>query len=190
MDCPLYHILRFLFKPLFLLLYRPKIIGRENIPIEESLIIASNHKHAMDPLMIILATKRTIHYLAKIELFKGPLKLFFNAVGTLPVDRKNRNPDTVSKAEEMLKNGGAIGIFPEGTRNKTNDDLLPFKKGAVVFAKNTDSKIVPVYIKDDYKLFRKSVKVIIGKPYKVKGNIEDEIEVLKAKMLELKEMRF
>ena len=121
-----------------------KIIGKENIPIEESLIIASNHKHAMDPLMIILATKRTIHYLAKIELFKGPLKLFFNAVGTLPVDRKNRNPDTVSKAEEMLKNGGAIGIFPEGTRNKTigtkdEVDLLPLKFGAVSLAQKTNA---------------------------------------------------
>ena len=190
MQCPLYHILRFLFKPLFLLLYRPKIYGKENIPVNGSLVIASNHKHAMDPLMIILATKRTIHFLAKIELFKGIFKLFFNAVGTLPVDRKNKNPDTVSKAEEMLKSGGVIGIFPEGTRNKTNEDLLPFKKGAVVFAKNTNSKIVPVYIKDDYKLFRKSVKVIIGKPYKVKGSIEEEIEILKAKILELKEVRF
>ena len=190
MKCPLYHILRFIFKPVFLLLYRPKIYGKENILNEGSLVIASNHKHAMDPLMIILATKRTIHFLAKIELYKGILKWFFNAVGTLPVDRKNKNPNTVSKAEEMLKNGGIIGIFPEGTRNKITDDLLPLKKGAVFLAKNTNSKIVPVYIKDDYKLFRKSVKVIIGKPYEVKGSIEEELEILRTKILELREVRF
>lgn len=189
MECPLYHILRFLFKPLFLILYRPKIYGKENILNEGSLVIASNHKHAMDPLMIILATKRTIHYLAKIELFKGIFKIFFNAVGTLPVDRKNKNPNTISKAEEMLRDGGVIGIFPEGTRNKMNDELLPFKKGAVSFAKNTNSKIVPVYIKGNYKLFRKSLIVIIGKPYNVNGDLEKENEILRSKILELKEKK-
>lgn len=190
MECVLYRILRFLFSPIFKILYRPKIIGKENIIDNEALVIASNHKHAMDPLMIILSTKRVIHYLAKKELYKGILKVFFNAVGTLPVDRKNKNPNTISKAEEVLKNGGVIGIFPEGTRNRKKEDLLPFKKGAVSFAKNTNSKIVPVYIKGEYKFFRKSLVIIIGEPYSVKGNLEEENEILREKILKLKETKY
>ena len=190
MECILYKILKFLFSPIFKIIYRPKIIGKENIINNESLVIASNHKHAMDPLMIILATKRVIHYLAKKELFKGVLKVFFNSVGTLPVDRKNKNPNTISKAEDVLKNGGIIGIFPEGTRNRTKEELLPFKKGAVSFAKNTNSKIVPVYIKGEYKLFGNSLEIIIGKPYSVKGTLEEENEILRKKILKLKEKRY
>ena len=111
-------------------------------------------------------------------------------MGTLPVDRKSSNKSTISKAEDMLKKGGVIGIFPEGTRNKVSDDLLPFKKGAVSFAKNTNSKILPVYIKGKYKLFRKSLVIIIGKPYSVKSDIEKENDKLKSKISSLKEMRF
>ena len=190
MESKLYLILRFIFKPVFNVLYRPKIIGMENIPKDGSLVIACNHKHAIDPLMLAMTTKRTIHFLAKKEIYKGILKFFFNAVGTLPVDRGNSNKGTISRAEDMLKTGGVIGIFPEGTRNKTNDDLLPFKKGAVSFAKNTNSKIVPVYIKGKYKLFGNSLVIIVGKPYYVKDNIEKENNKLKTKIYSLKEMRY
>lgn len=187
MESRLYLTLRFLFKPIFKILYRPRIIGDDNIPKDGALVIASNHKHAMDPLIIAMTTKRTIHFLAKKEIYKGILKYFFNAVGTLPVDRGNSNKNTISKAEDMLKKGGVIGIFPEGTRNKISDDLLPFKKGAVAFAKNTNSKIVPVYLKGEYKFFRKSLVVIVGKPYKVKGDLETENNILKEKISNLKE---
>lgn len=190
MECKLYLILRFIFKPIFKVLYRPRIIGMENIPNDEGLVIACNHKHAIDPLMLIMTTERTIHFLAKKEIYKGILKFFFNGVGTLPVDRGNSNKSTISRAEDMLKKGGVIGIFPEGTRNKVSDDLLQFKKGAVSFAKNTNSKILPVYIKGKYKLFRKSLVIIIGKPYSVKGDLEKENEKLKSKISSLKEMRF
>lgn len=187
MKCNLYPVLRFLFWPLFKFIYRPRIIGKDNIPNKGALVIASNHKHAMDPLMIALTTKRTIHYLAKKELFVGVFKIFFNLVGTLPVDRKNKNKDTISKAEEMLNSGGVIGIFPEGTRNKISDDLLPLKKGAVFLAKNTNSKIVPIYIKGKYKLFGKELEVIVGKPYKVTKDVEEELGVLRNKILKLRE---
>ena len=190
MECKLYLILRFIFKPFFRVLYRPKIIGIENIPENGALVIACNHKHAIDPLMLAMTTKRTIHFLAKKEIYKGVLKLFFNAVGTLPVDRGKNNKSTITRAEDMLKMGGDIGICSEGTRNKVSDDLLPFKKGAVSFAKNTNSKILPVYIKGKYKLFRKSLVIIIGKPYSVKGDIEKENDKLKNKISSLKEMRF
>lgn len=186
MECLLYKILKFTFKPLFKFLYRPKIIGIDNLKVDGSLVIASNHIHALDPILIIVCSKRVVHFLAKKELFKGMFKPFFYSVGTLPVDRKNKNDDTIKKAEEILKSGNIIGIFPEGTRNRTEKDLLPFKKGAVSFALNTDSMIVPVYIKGDYKILKKGLTIVIGKPYKVKNDMEKENEILKNKILKLK----
>ncbi len=185
MSCNLYPVLRPIFTILFKAIYRPKIINKENIPKEGSIVLAGNHKHAFDPISIGVCTKRTIHFLAKKELYGGIRFIFFDLVGTLPVDKHNKNQKIIGKAEEMLNNGGAIGIFPEGTRNRTTEILLPFKKGAVSFAKNTNSLIVPFSITGDYKIFRKNLTITVGKPYKVKGDIEEENEKLRKKIFDL-----
>ena len=187
MKCNLYPILRPLFTIIIKVLYRPKIINSENIPKNGGLVVASNHVHAFDPLIIGSGTKRTIHYLAKKELYKGIKKLFFDIVGTLPVDRNNKNESTIQKAEETLKTGGVIGIFPEGTRNRTKEDLLPFKKGAVNFAKHTNALLVPVAITGEYKIFGKNLTVKFGKPYKVvSDDLDKENDKLKEKISKLK----
>lgn len=187
MKCNLYPILRPLFTIIIKVLYRPKIVNKENIPKDGSLVVAANHVHAFDPVLIGSCTKRTLHYLAKKELYKGIKKLFFDIVGTLPVDRKNTNEGTIQKAEETLKKGRVIGLFPEGTRNRTNQDLLPFKKGAVNFAKNTDSLIIPVAIVGEYKIFKNSLTVIFGKPYKITtSDLDKANEELKNKISKLK----
>ena len=74
----------------------------------------------------------------------------------------------------MLKNNEVLGIFPEGTVNKTNEIVLPFKYGAVSFAKKTNAYIVPFAITGKYKIFRRSIKITYGKPYKVKQDLEVE----------------
>lgn len=185
MSCNLYPVLRPIFTVLFKVLYRPKIVNKEYIPKKGSIILAGNHRHAFDPLSIGICTKRTIHFLAKKELYRGINFIFFDLVGTLPVDKHNKNKNTIGAAEKMLDDGGVIGIFPEGTRNHTNEVLLPFKKGAVRFAKNTNSFIVPFAMTGDYRLFRKGLTITIGKPYKVNGDIDTANEDLRKKILGL-----
>lgn len=187
MKINLFGFFRFLLYPFFKVLYNPKIIGKENILKKYSLILASNHKHAMDPLMLAIATKRPIHYLAKKEIFIGPLKYFFLSVGLIPVDRGHDNTKAVNIAEEYLKKNEVVGIFPEATRNKTDDKILPFKTGAVRFAYNTDSYIVPIYINGKYKFFGNKLVIKIGKPYKVKtDDVKKETEKLRDKIIKLK----
>ena len=88
-------------------------------------------------------------------------------MGIIPVDRKKRNKEAMDKAREVLNEGGVIGIFPEGTFNRTEYIVMPFKMGSVKLAYDMKVSIVPFAIVGDYKLFRRT-KIIFGKPYKIK----------------------
>ena len=141
---------------------------KEYIPNDGPIIIAGNHKHLFDQCLSILATKRFIKYMAKREYFDSKkTKWFFKSVGCIPVDRSKKDENAKKLAIEHLDKGGAIGIFPEGTRNKTNKLLLDFKYGAVSMAKKTDAYIVPFAITGDYVFRSKNLKIIYGKPFKV-----------------------
>ena len=169
MEYKLYRFVRPIIKFLMKLLYRIEIVGSENIPLEEGVILAGNHKHNLDCMMLISSTKRTIRFLAKKELL-DKCGWLFKKMGIIPVDRKRKNKEALNEACSVLNNGGVIGIFPEGTFNDTEYITRPFKIGAVKFSYDTKKPIVPFAIINDYKLFRKSVKIIFGKPYVVKNS--------------------
>ncbi len=171
----LYRIVRTLGYPIFLLLYRPEFEGRNNIPKSGSVILAGNHTNNLDAAIMLAGPKRVVHMLAKKELFKSKISnAFFRSMGCIPVDRKIHDENAKSEAIEVLKNNEVIGIFPEGTVNRTNDIILPFKYGAVSFAKKTGAYIIPFTITGKYKLFRRSIKITYGKPYKVTDDLEIE----------------
>ena len=131
-----YKLLTPLMRVLFRIYYNPTIINKEAILKEGPILIVGNHKHVYDQCLTIMATKRVIHYMAKKEYFDSKMGFFFKFVGCISVDRKNKDPEAVNTALNILKKGGAVGLFPEGTRNKTkNIFLLPFKFGAVSMAK-------------------------------------------------------
>ena len=165
--------------------YKATYIGKENIPTNSSVILAGNHTSYLDPLLLMSSTNRCIHFLAKIELFKGIKKIFFKNVGIIPVDRKKKNPEAINLANKYLQDNKVIGIFPESTINKTNNIIMPFKYGAVKMAAETNSYIVPFSITNKYKLFKKSVIICFDKPYKVTGNFEKDNKILEEKVINL-----
>lgn len=167
-----YKVFRAILGPVFKICYNPTIIGRENIPSEGSILIVGNHKHLFDQCMTILATKRPIHYMAKKEYFDGCFAWFFKAAGCISVDRSKKDDKAVSLALDVLNNGEVLGLFPEGTRNRTDKILLPFKFGAVSMAKKTDSLIVPFGITGDYKFRSSNLTIRFGKPFKVGDDLE------------------
>lgn len=165
-----YVIMKPLIITLYKLWYNPHIQGKENIPKTGNILICANHVHLMDQFNMIGSTRRIVHYMAKREYFDDKkTKWFFQLSGCISVDRQNGDPEAKEKAINVLENGGAIGLFPEGTRNKQRDKtkLLPFKYGAVSLAKKTDSYIVPVGISGDYKFRSRNLYITIGKPFKV-----------------------
>lgn len=170
-----YKFLKVLLKPIYKLYYNPKIYGKENLNIDGPIIIAGNHIHIMDQCNIIISTKRIITYMAKKEYFDSfKTRWFFKSVGCIPVNRGSKEDTSKIEAIKVLENKGAIGIFPEGTRNKTKEKLLPFKFGTVSMAKSTNATIVPFAVVGDYKFRSKNLKVKIGKPFKVEDMTLEE----------------
>lgn len=183
----LYKFLKIICKSLLNILYKPKVIGIENIPENGSVVFAGNHRHAFDPIVVMTSTDRIVHYMAKVELFKGIHGKILESIGIIKVNRSKSNPLAIKEAKEVLaKQNGSIGIFPEGTRNKTEDDLLKFRHGAVVIAKNTNSKIIPFAINGKYKIFRKKLILKFGQPIDISQlDVEEANKILKEKVLEL-----
>ena len=176
----LYKVLQPLFRPLFKLYYNPTIINKEYIPKEGRAVIAGNHKHALDPILVDTCTKRVVHTLAKKDLHDGKFGWFFRAIGTIPVDlHAEHNKDALNSAVDYLNNDKVINLSPEGKRNFTKEILLPFKYGAVVMAKRTNSKIIPYSITGDYKFRSKNLKIVFGKPIDIsKLSIEEANKLL------------
>lgn len=170
MDNFWYKFLRIILKPIYKFYYNPKIYNKENLNVEGPIIIAGNHIHIMDQCNVIISTKRVITYMAKKEYFDSfKTRWFFKLVGCIPVNRGSKEDTSKQKALEVLYNNGAIGIFPEGTRNKTKEKLLPFKYGAVSMAAKSKATIIPYAIKGDYKFRSKNLRIKFGEPFKVNG---------------------
>ncbi len=170
-----FRFLRFVLGIIFKLYYNPKIVNKEYIPKDGSILVVGNHKHLFDQCLPIISTKRPIHYMAKKEYFDDKkVSWFFKLASCIPVDRAIKDDKATNAALKVLKNGNALGLFPEGTRNKTNKTLLPFKYGAVSMAHKTNSYLVPFAITGEYKFRSKDLTVTFGKPYKVKTNDLDK----------------
>ena len=184
MNYFIYKVVRFIGRPIYKIVFRPKYYGVENIPSEGAVILAGNHTNNLDAAMMVGAPKRIVHMMAKKELFSNKISnYFFRSMGCISVNRSIHDENAKSEAIDVLKNNEVLGIFPEGTVNKTlykeNEQLiLPFKYGAVSFAKKTNAYIVPFAINGKYKIFSKDLKITFGKPYKVTSDLESENEKL------------
>lgn len=117
--------------------------------------------------------------------FIGIRGFLFKNAGTLPAHVGKVHKDSFKVAIEMLNQGKIIGIFPEGTRNYTQKPLLPFKRGAVTLAKETNTNIVPFAIRGRYLPFH-GLKIEFGEPIDVSNmELQEANKLLEEKVLEL-----
>ena len=173
-----YIIIKCILTPLFFLIFRPKVIGKSNIPKNGSIVLAGNHTNNLDSVMLIAVVSRQVHFLAKIELFKGIFGVIVKAMGCIPVNRKIHDKDALKSAKEVLKNNKVIGIYPEGTINRTDDIIMPFKIGAVKMAKDTNTKIVPFVITGKYNIIGPRVKIEFLESIEIKDELNKENDKL------------
>ncbi len=159
----LYKILRLIGKPIIYLLFFPKIIGKKYRKINGKAVIIANHLSMWDPLLIAVIFTRQIFWMGKVELFKNKIaRAFFYAMKAFPVRRGEGDLAAIRHAFRVLKDGNLFGIFPEGKRVKSGE-IGHFEPGTSMIALKNDAPVVPVFIKGEYKLFRR-MKVIIGEP--------------------------
>ncbi|MBE6771374.1 MAG: 1-acyl-sn-glycerol-3-phosphate acyltransferase [Ruminococcaceae bacterium] len=158
-------------------LFKVKYVGVENIPQDGGFIIASNHVHALDPLIIALGvTKRQMYFMGKKELFDKPIvSSLLKKVNGFPIVRGGADKEALSYAEKVVSEGHILGIFPEGTRSK---DFKPAraKSGVALIAKHSKADILPVSIYNcDEMKFGTKVTVRFGEviPYENLGFTED-----------------
>ncbi len=141
-----YKFVRAVIKPLAYLFFNIKKHGVANIPKNESVVLCCNHTSMTDVWLLIALCPRQICFMAKKELFSIPvLKTVFSKMGAFPVDRKSSDKTALLKAQEICKNGGVLGIFPEGTRTVSGAPKKA-KPGAALIALQTNSKILPVSV--------------------------------------------
>jgi len=126
-----------------------KIEGRENVPLDGSLIVVANHVHLVDPILLQLSFPRWLSFMAKQELFRYPLVRFaIRWTQAFSIRRQGTIGDkreTIKQARDILSGGLVLGMFPEGKRNR-NGKLLPGKSGAAVIASQTGVPLLPVGI--------------------------------------------
>nr|WP_239454505.1 lysophospholipid acyltransferase family protein [Bacillus suaedaesalsae] len=144
-------------------MHRLEVIGAENIPTTGGVLLCSNHIDNLDPPIVGISSPRTIHFMAKEELFRLPiLKSILPSINAFPVKRGMSDKQALRTGLQVLKDGNVLGLFPEGTRSKTGE-LGQGLSGAGFFALRTDATVVPCAIIGPYKMF-KPLKVVFGKP--------------------------
>src|SRR5262249_25498164 len=98
---------------------RYEVVGRERVPREGALIVVSNHLNNADPPLLGASLPRRLRFMAKQELFDSPFGSAMRAFGAFPVRRFEADLAALRQAQAILKDGGALGMFPEGHRSRT-----------------------------------------------------------------------
>lgn len=162
-----YRFLAVLCRIFFSVFYRVEYKGLENVPKEGPVLVCCNHISLLDMFLIAHRIPRKVYFMAKKELFSIPfLNVIIKALGAFPVNRGHGDVNAAKTTLQLLSEGKAVGIFPEGTRFKKSKVRVRPKSGAVLFALESGAPVVPVGIFGDYRLFSR-MKVVYGRPYKM-----------------------
>ncbi|MET0189684.1 MAG: lysophospholipid acyltransferase family protein [Pseudonocardia sediminis] len=144
-------LIKYVLAPLLRLLWRPRVLGADRVPVTGPVILAANHRAAVDTAFIPLVTPRPVAFLGKAEYFTGRglkgrlMARFLTALGYVPVDRGNVKAGlaALDAGRTVLRAGGAFGIYPEGTRS-LDGRLHRGHTGVASLARSTGAVVVPV----------------------------------------------
>lgn len=163
-----YRFWRGFFRIFLIAVARWKVINPENMPSNGPVIMVSNHASNWDPVMAACSVDRYVCYMSKAELFEIPvLGKILPWLGVFPIKRGKSDIAALRMSLDLLSQGRVLGMFPEGTRSKT-DEMLKFKTGIAMLAYKAKCPIVPVAIINSRNVFKGwfiPVKVVVGKPF-------------------------
>jgi 1-acyl-sn-glycerol-3-phosphate acyltransferase len=116
--------------------------GAERVPSQGPVVLAANHVGFLDGPLMAISSPRPVHVLAKREMYHGALGALLSVSGQIPVLREGPDPAAVKTALRVLRDGGAVGVFPEGTRG--DGEVRHVKPGAAYLAMATGATVVPL----------------------------------------------
>ena len=122
--------------------YDVRVYGADRVPATGAQVLAANHMGWWDGPLMIAHHPRPVHALTKREMFEGRLGTFLHAVGQIRLDREGADLTALRSCLRVLRDGGVVGIFPEGTRG--SGDLALVRSGAAYLASVTGAPIVPL----------------------------------------------
>ena len=170
----LYKVVKFMLTYPVRFLCRMKVKGAENEPTPDqgTYLVIANHRTWADPIYLCCALKhQQPHFMAKKELFKIPLlNLLIRALGAYPVNRGGADVGAIRRTIEMLKQGAAVGMFPQGHRyNGVDPRETSVKTGAAMIAQKAGVQVLPVFIKvkNNRHRFLCKKEIIVGKPISI-----------------------
>jgi 1-acyl-sn-glycerol-3-phosphate acyltransferase len=172
---PLYAVVRAIAIPFMRVYFRLRLEHGERIPAEGAAIVAPNHKSIWDSFFIAAATRRPLRSMGKAELFEGPFGRTLVRLGAFPVRRGQSDEEALETARMILRDGGLLSLFPEGTRFRDPDTLGTPHRGASRLALETGAPLVPAAITGTERLFigpvpkPRRVQVAFGEPISVAG---------------------
>lgn len=143
----------------FRLFHFVRIEGKENVPKNGPLILASNHTSFYDPPLLGSLSPRYCRFLARESLFKFPVfgRLIF-LLGAMPIKREAADKSAIVQSIKLLKEGETIIVFPEGTRTR-DGNLGVMKTGVISLAIHSNATIVPATIYNGYKAWNRHKKL-------------------------------
>ena len=165
----LYRFGHWIFPAVIALLVRRKVHGRDRIPAAGPVVLVANHSSMLDgPVIVSSLHGRRPVFLIKEEMFTGPVGAVLRRVGQIPVRRGVVDRAPLLTAVDVLRGGGLIGIFPEGTRG--SGDVAQAHNGAAWLARTGDAVLLPVACRGTLRQpgarrrWRPRVDVLIGEP--------------------------
>jgi 1-acyl-sn-glycerol-3-phosphate acyltransferase len=157
-------------KPLMRAWFRMRVEGAAHVPPDGPLILASNHRSNMDPVLLAAAVRRPVAFMAKAELFVWPLGTILRLIGQFPVQRGGIDREALRHTSAVLARGGVLGLFPEGTRSDGSfASVLP---GLAYIVMRERCPVLPVAIFGTERVrrrfgwlpFASPVRIVIGPP--------------------------
>lgn len=141
----IYYSLRIWVVPLLSILIRMRIFGLKNVPPTGGALVISNHVHNLDPFLIVSGCSRPVSFMAKVELWEVPgVRWIADQTGAFPVKRGTADRNALRTADEKLKEGMLVGIFPEGTRSV--EGLTKAFPGVSLIATRSGAPLIPMGI--------------------------------------------
>src|SRR4051794_9960975 len=157
-------------KPFLRIYFRISLVGREHLPKEGGVILASNHRSFLDPFVVGAWLGRPVFFVAKKELFDRRFAgWFLNCLGAFPIRRGESDEESMETAKQILARGDALVIFPEGTRHRTGSLGRP-KRGVGRLTLETGAPVIPVAVhgteraRRGWRIRPVKIKVRYGRP--------------------------